>query len=401
MRMGSITSTFILRYSIFCGFCLLVLLPQPGQAYDFKKCNDCHEADLAGDASRIYLHSPFALEQCGKCHVAEKPESTAVKDKSAASLDLKKINWLADTGMVDTSHVFLLPGDSVRNNLVVDLREADGQFTRQEMTVPSPAGLAEVTDPGKKAVISEVQVLKVERGVFLSATIGWRTDTLTYAQVRYGEQALTQVFKPGTRLGRRHVVVLQSLKPDRTYLFTVVATDLFGRSESTEPMEFSTSNPYQVPTPAASSGNPPQERTEGEVAGSFKRFGKDYLLELSLSHPAAVYVGSNGKARQQSLPETRTVSATSPEEASHKALNSPAMISMKACRTCHNKQSTATHPVNVYPKPGMTVPPEYPTLPDGRITCGSCHISHSSEYEYLSRKRGKRELCVGCHKDML
>jgi predicted CXXCH cytochrome family protein len=71
------------------------------------------------------------------------------------------------------------------------------------------------------------------------------------------------------------------------------------------------------------------------------------------------------------------------------------------CRNCHQSQSGTTHPVNVLPPPGMIIPPEYPTLADGRITCASCHSTHSSDYEYLAIRAGKRELCVGCHKDML
>jgi len=401
MRRGLFTSFSIIRFSIFCSCSLGFLLPLSVNAHDFKSCDSCHAPDLAEDYGRIYLHPPFALEECGKCHAAEIPADQKPKDKSAGQLDRRKIDWLADTSMVYTSHVFLLPGGKVRDNLVIEMREPDGKFSRREITVPILNDLAEVADSGQPSTISDVRVLKVERGVFLSVTIGWQTDTLSYAQVRYGNRDLSLTSEPGKRLGLRHEVVLFNLKPDQTYRYSVVSTDLFGRTEASEPREFSTSDPYVAPSTVATSGNPPGMGTDEVFAGNFKRFGADYLLELNLAQPAAVYVGSNGKARQKILPALSAIAATGKENASHKGLSGQAINSMKACRNCHSKQSTATHPVNVFPKPGMTIPPEYPTLPDGRITCGSCHISHSSNYEYLARKRGKRELCVGCHKDML
>jgi len=385
-----------MRCSIFFGICIAIIPAHPTYGYDFRDCSTCHITELNGDASRTYLHTPFALEQCGKCHAVEKPSTS--ETKSANLQDRRKIDWLADTGMVCTSHSFMLPADKVSDTLVVDIRAADGKFSRHKIAVPPLSDLTEVTDPGKAPAISDVQVLKVERGVFLSATFGWRTDTLTTGRVRFGEEDLTRISEPNKRLGHRHEVTIHDLKLDQSYLFSVVSTDLFGRSEISAPLKFSTSNPYVAP--GTESGNPLQKGVEEEMHGSFQRFGPDYLLELTLAQPAAVYVGSSGKAR----PPASTVEITGAAmdvDAMHKALNNQAVISMKACKTCHYKQSTTTHPVNVYPKPGMTIPPEYPTLPDGRITCGSCHIAHSSDYEYLTRKKRKRELCVGCHKDML
>ncbi len=396
MLKWSFTWSSIIRFSIFCGSCLIILLPLSANAYDFHNCYTCHIADLTEDASRMYLHTPFALEQCGTCHAAEKPSASAIKAVDIP--DRSKVNWLADTGVVEHSHSFLLPGDKVSDNLVVELWAPDGKISRHEIAVPLLNSLSEVADPGKVPAIFDVQVLKVERGVFLSATIGWRTDTLTSGLVRYGDEVLSKISEPNKRLGLRHEVTVHDLKPDRTYLFSVVSTDLFGRSETSEPLKFSTSNPYIAP--AEESDNPLQKGTEEGVSSSFQRLGTDYLLELTLAQPAAVYVGSNGVARPQ-ISTAENTGTSADEDTSHKTLNSQAMISMKACKTCHYNQSTITHPVNVYPKPGMTIPAEYPTLPDGRITCGSCHISHSSDYEYLARKRGKRELCVGCHKDML
>ena len=275
----------------------------------------------------------------------------------------------------------------------------DGQYSRYETPVPSLAYLTEVKDGGKPPTISNVQVLKVQRGVFLSVTVGWQTDTLSDALVRYGIQDLSQTSKISKRLGWQHQVVLYNLEPDRTYRFTAVSRDLFGRSQVSEPLTFSTSEPLEAPQ-ADNPGSRPKSGDETLIASSFQRLGTDYLLELRLQQPASVYIGSREAARQQLLSDEGP-GAMGGEKDFHAGLSSEVVISIQACRSCHQTYYTASHPVNVFPKPGMTVPPEYPTLPDGRISCRSCHASHSGDYQYLVRKSHRRQLCVGCHKDMI
>jgi predicted CXXCH cytochrome family protein len=371
------------------------------QAYDFQACNDCHDRVLVADHDRYSIHSPFAQQQCEKCHAARESFAPVLKKSSADLNNRQKVKWLGKSAMADTSHGFRLPGDKVGDTLVVEARGTDGTFFRKEILVPSLADLAEVQDSGRSPDISDVQVLKIEHVLFLSVTIGWQTDTLTNALVRYGIGDLSQKSNSSIRFGRRHAVTLHNLQPDRTYRFTVVSHDLFGRSKTSESMTFSTSKPITV-TQQDKPSNLSGGVDEAGITSSFWRFGTDYLLELTLKQSASLYIGSKGVAGKQELPEESiSTSAIVGNDESHAGLSSEIVISMEACQSCHQNQSTATHPVNVYPKPGMIIPPEYPTLPDGRITCNSCHASHSSDYEFRTRKGGKRELCVGCHQDML
>lgn len=379
---------------------LVFLLPHPPAcAYDFQGCTGCHQNSLDRDAVRNYPHSPFARYQCGDCHAAKTPTPTAATTNKlpAARNVRKKVKWFGESIMVGTDHDFVLPGNRVGDTLVVESQGENGRFSRKEIAVPALDGLPEAAESGQPPTISKLQVLRVQRGVFLSATIGWQTDTLTDAMVCYGESAqdLSQATSPGKRFGHRHEVVLYQLQPDKTYHFQVVSRDLFGRSKSSEILTFSTSSPMNKPLPA----NSLQTSEEIGVSSHFFRLGKDYLLDLALAHPAAVSVGWTGKARNRQVPPKSAAQAGA--EDAHTGLRGEEFISTAVCRNCHPDQNTATHPVNVYPKPGMTIPPEYPTLPDGRITCNSCHNPHSSDYEYLARKPGKKELCVGCHKDML
>jgi predicted CXXCH cytochrome family protein len=383
---------------------LTIVFPGPSvQAFDFDGCEVCHEETLQRDYIRLYLHSPYAARKCGKCHAAvisDLPaEQKSAKNISANRVQRKKTVWLGDSSTVNTKHSFLLPSQKVGDTLVVELQGVDGKFSHKEIAVPLLADLIDVKDAGQPPVISGVHVLKVERGVFLSVTVGWRTDTLADAVVLYGDEDLSQTSDKGTRFGLQHQVVLHNLTPDRTYRYSVVSHDLFGRSQVSEPRTFSTEKPFT----AANSDdidNPSNGEPSDSVDNTFQRLGTDYLFQLELAEPSSVFVGSKGPPRRQSAPDAEKGAAIA-DEKSHAGLSSKVVISMRACGSCHKNQSTATHPVNVYPKPGMVIPPEYPTLPDGRITCNSCHNLHGSDYEFLARKQGKRELCVGCHLDMM
>jgi predicted CXXCH cytochrome family protein len=243
-----------------------------------------------------------------------------------------------------------------------------------------------------------MEVLDVRRGVFLSVTIGWNSDTVTSGQVYYGLEEMSQSAGSGRNVDTQHQVVLNQLKPGKTYHFKVVSRDLFGREQESQPLTFSTARAVTRSTPAqgdVSKGGP-------EIANSnFQRVGSDYLFSLQLSTPATVYVGRKGAVRKQVAEVATTTPAASKDKASHEGLSTGSVLTINACRTCHQRQTTATHPVGVLPKPGMVIPPEYPTLPDGRISCISCHTVHGSNNEYLARKPGRRDLCVGCHQDML
>jgi predicted CXXCH cytochrome family protein len=62
-------------------------------------------------------------------------------------------------------------------------------------------------------------------------------------------------------------------------------------------------------------------------------------------------------------------------------------------------KGSSSHPVNILPKPGMVIPPEYPLLADGRISCMSCHVYHGGNFEHRLVKPDKQSLCKGCHSD--
>ncbi len=70
------------------------------------------------------------------------------------------------------------------------------------------------------------------------------------------------------------------------------------------------------------------------------------------------------------------------------------------CKDCHQEiRETYSHPVNVLPPADMEIPQEYELMPDGRISCMSCHSAHGSAFRYRLVKSGKADLCRGCHRN--
>ena len=272
---------------------------------------------------------------------------------------------------------------------MIEVEGADGVLSRQEVTVPKLADLAPVEDSGKAPTISGLQVLQVQQGVLLTAKIGWQTDTIADALVRYGDKDLSQTSQPSMRLGRQHQVVLNTLKADRIYHFTAVSRDLFGRSQVSEPLTFSTSKPLTAVQPVPPDNQLSNRNITG-VASQFQRLGTDYFLELTLDQPSLVSISSRGKTE-----EIKPGEKSSSDKEFHEGLSSMLVTSMKACLNCHDAHP---HPLNVSPKKSdVKIPPEFPTLPGGKITCTSCHSPHSSDYYFHLRKPGEKELCISCH----
>lgn len=368
---------------------VVLLFAAPAAAQDFQLCIECHES-LRVDGTRTLQHAPFLEKDCAQCHLAKEPR--AAEDTGPAA---SKIDWLAESGQAYAEHAFLLAGESVRSLVVIDEPGEYGDLVHIELPVPSLEELAEIHDSGSAPVLADLQLLSVQKGIFLTAVVGWTTDTLSTAQVHYGEgDKLSHSTRPGQRLGVHHQVVLRDLKAGKTYRWQAQAQDLFGRNQTSEVFSFSTHEPF---TASPSSSTEKEALSFDETTGlrhRFWRMGTDYLLSLHFDKPTTVFVGSRGTVR---IPLADPVSETEEEgDDVHRGLSGERIISYIACLNCHAPHS---HPVDVASeKPDIQIPAHYPTLEDGRITCASCHNPHSSEHGLLFREETQQALCAGCHR---
>lgn len=388
---------FLSRPLVWCGGCkftvglltlVVLLFVAPVAAQDFQFCIECHES-LRVDGTRALQHAPFLEKDCAQCHLAKEPQVAEDTGPAAA-----KIDWLAESGQAYAEHAFLLAGESVRSLVVIDAPGEHRDLERVELPVPALQELSEVPDTGAAPSLANLGLLSVQKGLFLTAVIGWTTDTLSTAQVHYGEgDTLLKSSSSGKRLGFQHQVVLRDLKAGRTYRWQAQAQDLFGRSQTSQLLSFSTHEPYTAPSLAVEKEALSFDETTG-VRHRFWRMGSDYLLSLQFEKPTTVFVGSRGTVRL--LPVDPVSESAEDGDDVHRGLSSMRIISYIACLNCHTPHM---HPVDVaVEKPDIQIPAHYPTLEDGKITCVSCHAPHSSEHGLLFREENQQALCAGCHR---
>ncbi len=376
---------------------VFLAMSAPLFAADFRTCEDCHFERLEADRGRYYQHQAFATNDCASCHVSAPETSTPDQPTfSPAAAQRQRISWMTDSVLPDTSHYFLLPTEGLRETLVVSLRDHQGQMHREDIPLPPLEQLAAAQDDGRTPQLANVRVVEVKRGVFLSVSIAWQTDVLATAEVRYGIAELSRRNDSAGRMGFEHQLILNRLEPNKSYRYQVISRDLSGREAVSEVLTFSTAREI-----ARRQDNPPAigGSSAPTVMVAMRRRGDDYLLEVQLDQPRVVCIGTKGGPLER--PGEADDAMNRSRKRPHAGLSNEAWSSMESCRQCHEKNVAASHPVNVLPPPGMIIPPEYPTLADGRMTCASCHAIHGSDQEYMTRQRSKRELCVGCHLAML
>src|SRR6056297_2107969 len=211
----------------------LLLLTAPAFALEFARCDDCHSQTLERDLMQIYQHQPFIQQECRACHAVadEVAALTPGRADTPKRLNRRRVTWLEEGAMAKKEHRLLLPADKLGEKLVVEVHGGQGGLTHTELPVPHLVDVATVADVGRSPVINDVEVLEVRRGVFLSVTIGWKSDTLTSAHVYYGPGEMTQSVSSGGNFGTQHQVVINQLKPGKTYNFKVLSRDLYGREQ--------------------------------------------------------------------------------------------------------------------------------------------------------------------------
>ena len=361
-----------------------------------KSCEDCHRDSVSRGMGKRYIHMPFLRKQCSPCHVAGQAVTVPTK-KDLQTVDSaipEKIRWFRDSYGVSDTHWVLLPADQVDQSLIFKAWDGGSRSPVRELMLPALEQLPVKTDDGQAPEISNVEVSDVRRSISTSATLAWATDEFADSQVDYGLGTLISS-RVDRKLSRRHEVILTGLDANQTYSFQVKSRDLFGHQSQSATLTFSTTKTF------IASGSRFDESgglgSDPKVEPRLFRQGDSYLVEFKADRPISISLGIPSEEKTAAIqPSTQMAEGNT----SHPVLKSEIETNIRACDSCHAylKQSYS-HPVNVFPKSGMKVPVEYPLLPDGRISCMSCHSQHGGDFEYRLIKSGKKELCLGCHTD--
>lgn len=363
-----------------------------------NQCYSCHEDDVKESFDMLAVHLPFIQKKCPECHVSDSPAeaSSGSEGISRTFNESTKLKWTGISPYPSKTHWISLSADDVVDTLYVKARDDIEVLFMEIMDLPNKEDLKEIKVEQSPPKISDVKVRHVERSLFISAEIGWKTDEIASSKVVYGIKSLNKSSQVDLNLVSEHVVDLAGLKAKKIYQFKVISQDMFGNKSESGIFTFSTSESYSASDTAGEKQG--HEMGKVEVKGEFFLKDGDYLAKFTATRPVFVSVGVQSTAALRK--RTSRVKEKGPEVTKHYLLKNELDVNINNCYTCHTDvKKGKSHPVNVYPKRGMTIPPEYATLSDGRISCMSCHGTHASNYDFMLIKPTSKALCTGCHKE--
>ena len=373
----------------------LLLLPLASRAEE-NPCANCHEVVTAKSRSDRYVHQPFLEGKCDQCHIVGNSVAAPIK-KSPLAIEkeqVEKILWFQTVTGREQEHWLRLPAARLAAGLYLKATDGRMRSPLQEVKLSSDPALAQKLDDGEPPLQFNLSVADVRRGISTTATLQWETDEFTDSIVYYGAGNLRSV-KNDHQLTRQHSLILLGLDADKTYQYQIVSRDLFGNQTKSPVAEFSTAESFW--SQDAHYSNESSVLADIELQWKLYRVKTDYLLVVKADRPVSLSLGAENSESGQDVEARQVVTA---ESFSHPILKSSFDTNITVCKACHRGlREEYSHPINVRPRPGMVIPAEYPVLPDGKISCMSCHASHASDNEYRLIKSGKAELCRGCHED--
>ncbi len=387
-----------------CISCLITSSSHPALA-DPLECPKCHKTMIDRTLQRIYIHDPFANNQCATCHQAgnsglispaapvmigqERTANSSIKGKGngATSYSKRPLMLVSSHLNLAKTHWFVIPSKKIGSNLIISARAGDNE-KRLRFMLPDPSQLEHRQDDGTPPEISQVKVLKIQKGLLLSATLCWKTDEPSDSEVTYFLDDSTRSHEGNCVLAKDHILTLYGLSANKTYKFSVSSKDVFGNKSTSAVYSFSTSGRLATYEDPSTSLN--VDLSGLKIKRKLFVVKDDYVLVLQANRPVTISIFCEkgqqitGKKPAYKLPEN------------HIGLRNLKDMGYDLCIACH-RNSACKHPMNIRPRPGMTIPREYPTSASGEVICISCHTPHASNQEFLLIKCGKGELCVGCH----
>ena len=382
---------------IYAGLCVsLVIFTVLAHAPDgqaSEACMECHGTMYDQELANSHVHEPFRFKKCDKCHAAELGWTN---DEDIAGLS-KKLRWLTRKQSPSLEHWFDFSTVGIEKVLFVEAGSGK-EMLRQKIVLPELEKVMQLQNDRQPPRISDLKILDVQLGVFVTATIALKTDKVATALVNYGQNKANEFSTDTACLGREHRITLTDLKPNKVYLAQVISRDVFGNESTSDILQISTKKDFG--------------RDDGEtfrviqaaaqklsIAHEMFKITDRYLIRISANRPIKFLVGAMPVMPVKKAQRPLVTQNDLPED--HTKLKGPEETCIYVCYDCHQDYNkSSTHPINVGPKLGMVIPREYPTLPNGKISCMSCHSPHAKNRDSLLLKSSKKALCIGCHKDM-
>ncbi|PLX50891.1 MAG: hypothetical protein C0613_02335 [Desulfobulbaceae bacterium] len=370
-----------------------------GPEDDSGQCCTCHSEVCRESAGRLYVHAPVAEKRCVVCHGRSRSsEEAGVRPVAyaAGQEDVQEddeIDWFTKDCRERTTHWFKLPGNAAGRSLIFMARANGRKILARQIVLPELAQVEPLPMAEGDPTIFDVRVMEVKRGVFLSARIAWKTDRLTDARLLYGVDELDSSTAVVQHLATRHEITITGLQAKQTYQVVALGRDVLGNEARSAPLLLSTAKAFREPEFSA----PHFSGEELEVDTAYYRHDERLFARFSTNYPVAIRLGRHGNGQpfgKNSDREEKRIPVGHPQ------LADPYTLAITVCVECHPQaKGVQSHPVDVGPKADMTIPADYSTMPDGRLSCMSCHQAHASDHEYRLTRARRKDLCLGCHRN--
>ncbi|HDD43436.1 MAG TPA: hypothetical protein ENG63_01040 [Candidatus Desulfofervidus auxilii] len=329
-----------------------------------ENCLNCHKDQIK---SEPYPHPPILEGKCCICHGSEIQRETKVISKYTP---------------LSKKHFVLLELSSKSSyEGWIKVKDKRGQFAQKKIEIDiKNLPLKKDRQP---PIIKSVQVVRIERGIFWTATIYWETNEPATSIVTWGEKKLHENKLENEDLVYKHEVIIAGLEGGASYSFQVHSADACGNITSSPEMKFKV-----IPMILSKKT---QEMENPSVPLEIKRikYYRTPQRKILISWETNVFTTGEVELR----PKDKT------EKVAHIVLASKKEAGLNACYRCHSSEKLGlTHPVDL-PLPAEMKKSSRLPLANGCITCATCHNPHGAKLEYLLRKSHRSELCVSCHKN--
>lgn len=331
-----------------------------------------------------YVHQPVGDGQCRLCHVAAGHGAVA---QTPAPND-SEVVWFATDYSLRTVHWFTLPAAFAGSPLSVVAHGPHGGG-RAKTFMPTLVEIPALpADDNLALTITDLRVVEVKRGVFLSARLQWRSSRLSQTACLYGEKEPRTACEGEDGWGTEHEVVLTGLAANKKYHFCAVAIDSQARRVVSPEISFSTARFFSK---TANMPHPSVPQTAFTLASQFWRSGDKIFVRFQSDRDVTLKLGHAvmaAEAHNTGLGQD------------HEALVDSHTLHVTVCYECHPQtKGKMSHPIDIRPKAGMHIPASGPPLINGKLTCLSCHQAHGSNNPYRLLTRTKKELCLSCHQN--
>jgi predicted CXXCH cytochrome family protein len=382
---------FLLVLAGLCGLTFSIAAAQgdASGAVAPEECCRCHLKVCEERTTKRYVHAPLLENHCAVCHV--KGGMPSVGRQAVQEEVNEEIEWFVRDSQENNEHWFELPAYFAGTNITLMANAGENKVLNQEINLPTLDRAERFPLQQGEITISDLRIVEVKKGVFLSARIAWKTDRITDAQIFYGEGDLRSSTALDNRWATDHEILVAGLDAGRLYRFVVVSRDISGNKAISQEMMLSTRGFYSEPVL-----KPKGQQGQVVMKAHFYQEQGRFFARFATSHPVAMRLGRNGE--QALRVEANGVGANRPQ--GHFELTDPHALTITVCVGCHpQSKGEHSHPVDIRPKAGMHIPPDYRTMADGRLSCMTCHQAHASDNEYRLTRAKRKDLCLGCHRN--